>query len=126
MKAFTSDEELKRYFQELVQKRKALVGDDGSTLDTMLSADSADHFSITERQESVTNTQHEGVDEGGIVKVHGDHLVILRRGRLFTVAIGDQTLKPISAVDAFAPGIVSHHDWYDEMLIAGDTRGDRL
>src|SRR5690349_21782264 len=39
--------------------------------------------------ESVTNVQHAGVDEGGIVKVHGDHLVILRRGRLFTVDIRD-------------------------------------
>ena len=37
------------------------------------------------KEESVTNMQTAGVDEGGIVKVHGDHLVILRRGRLFTV-----------------------------------------
>jgi uncharacterized secreted protein with C-terminal beta-propeller domain len=41
------------------------------------------------KNESVTNVQHAGVDEGGIVKLHGDHLVILRRGRLFTVRIGD-------------------------------------
>src|SRR5439155_19904322 len=39
-------------------------------------------------QGAITNTQHAGVDEGGIVKLHGDHLVILRRGRLFTIAIG--------------------------------------
>ena len=25
-------------------------------------------------EESVTNVQHAGVDEGGIVKLHGDHL----------------------------------------------------
>ena len=42
------------------------------------------------KEDAVTNVQHAGVDEGGIVKVHGDHLVILRRGRLFTVAIGDR------------------------------------
>src|SRR5262245_19998699 len=30
--------------------------------------------------DSVTNVQHAGVDEGGIVKLHGDYLVILRRG----------------------------------------------
>jgi uncharacterized secreted protein with C-terminal beta-propeller domain len=35
--------------------------------------------------ESITNVQHAGVDEGGIVKVHGDHLVILRRGRVFAL-----------------------------------------
>ena len=35
--------------------------------------------------ESITNVQTAGVDEGGIVKRAGDHLVILRRGRLFPV-----------------------------------------
>lgn len=70
--------------------------------------------------ESVTNVQHAGVDEGGIVKTHGDHLVVLRRGRLFTVRIGDGDLRPVSAVDAFAPGIDPQGAWYDEMLLAGD------
>jgi hypothetical protein len=70
---------------------------------------------------SVTNVQHAGVDEGGIVKVHGDHLVILRRGRLFTVAIGDRQLKPVSSIDAFGPNIEPRGAWYDEMLVAGDT-----
>jgi len=70
--------------------------------------------------ESVTNTQTAGVDEGGIVKVHGDHLVMLRRGRLFTVAIGDRRLTPVSAIDAFAPGSDGRGAWYDEMLVYGD------
>src|SRR5688500_14184241 len=56
-------------------------------------------------EDSVTNVQHAGVDEGGIVKVHGDHLVVLRRGRLFTVNIRDQQLKPVAAADAFGNGI---------------------
>ncbi|MBX3162318.1 MAG: beta-propeller domain-containing protein [Deltaproteobacteria bacterium] len=71
--------------------------------------------------ESITNTQHAGVDEGGIVKVHGDHLVILRRGRLFTVKIGDDALTPLAHADAFGPGIDPNDAWYDEMLISGDT-----
>lgn len=70
--------------------------------------------------ESVTNVQHAGVDEGGIVKVHGDHLVILRRGRLFTVEIGDSVLRPVSAVDAFPRGMEPGRTWYDELLVAGD------
>ena len=73
------------------------------------------------RDESVTNVQHAGVDEGGIVKVHGDYLVILRRGRLFTVAVGDRQLKPIAAIDAFGPDVDPRGTWYDEMLISGDT-----
>jgi hypothetical protein len=70
--------------------------------------------------ESVTNVQHAGVDEGGIVKVHGDHLVVLRRGRLFTVRIGGDALQPVSTVDAFGPGIEPDGAWYDEMILAGD------
>jgi hypothetical protein len=71
-------------------------------------------------EESVTNVQHAGVDEGGIVKLHGDHLVVLRRGRLFTVAVGDGALKPVSAIDAFGPDIDPRNTWYDEMLVSGD------
>ena len=71
--------------------------------------------------DSVTNVQHAGVDEGGIVKLHGDHLVILRRGRLFTVSVRDRTLTPVSTADAFGPGIDPAGAWYDEMLISGDT-----
>jgi len=71
--------------------------------------------------ESVTNVQHAGVDEGGIVKLHGDYLVILRRGRLFTVAVNDRQLKPVSVADAYGPGIAPRGAWYDEMLMWGNT-----
>jgi hypothetical protein len=69
---------------------------------------------------SVTNVQHAGVDEGGIVKMHRNHLVVLRRGRLFTVAIGDNDLRPVSMIDAYAPDINPSGTWYDEMLVAGN------
>jgi len=69
--------------------------------------------------DSVTNVQHAGVDEGGIVKLHGEHLVILRRGRLFTVEASG--LRPVSAVDAFGPDVDPRGAWYDEMLIWQDT-----
>lgn len=52
---------------------------------------------------SITNTQKAGVDEGGIVKRAGDYLVVLRRGRLFTIRDGDDALTPVAAIDAFAP-----------------------
>ncbi|HEY0153604.1 MAG TPA: beta-propeller domain-containing protein [Longimicrobium sp.] len=69
---------------------------------------------------AVTNNQHQGVDEGGIVKTHGDHLVILRRGRLFTVRVGGSRLTPVSSVDVFGPGIDPEDGWYDEMLVSQD------
>ena len=126
MKAFSSEEELARYFRELAEKQKRLE----RSMQKSVAADSvgnaaplamAESKAKAKDEESVTNVQHAGVDEGGIVKVHGNHLVVLRRGRLFTVAIGDGALKPISAVDAFAPDIDPRSTWYDEMLISGNT-----
>lgn len=72
-----------------------------------------------DNDESITNTQEAGVDEGGIVKAHGDHLVVLRRGRLFTVEVGDDQLRPTSKIDV-SPA-KGHDAWYDEMLISGNT-----
>lgn len=71
---------------------------------------------------NITNVQTVGVDEGGIVKVHGWHLVVLRRGRLFTVDTRDGRLVHSDTSDAFAPGdTTSAGAWYDEMLVTGDT-----
>jgi len=68
--------------------------------------------------ESITNTQEAGVDEGGIVKQAGDYLVVLRRGRLFTIRIGGDALAPAGMIDVFPPGKKDPGDtWYDEMLI---------
>src|SRR5450830_502911 len=74
-----------------------------------------------EAAESVTNVQTAGVDEGGIVKLHGKHLAMLRRGKLFTVQVGGNALQPVSSLDAYAPGSDPSGSWYDEMLIDGDT-----
>ena len=124
MDAFKSEAELVRYFRELAEKQRR---EQRVTYDALVNtqnagpAPSVAKAEATKEPESVTNTQHAGVDEGGIVKVHGDHLVVLRRGRLFTVAIGDGALKPISSVDAFAPDLDPSSTWYDEMLVSGDT-----
>ncbi|HEY2347129.1 MAG TPA: beta-propeller domain-containing protein [Xanthomonadaceae bacterium] len=67
---------------------------------------------------AITNVQTQGVDEGDIVKQYGDYLIVLRRGRLFTVRIGGDALQPASAVNAYAPDVDPDGTWYDEMLIA--------
>jgi len=69
--------------------------------------------------ESITNVQEQGVDEGDIVKAYKDYLIILRRGRIFTVHLKDknkQVLDPISMIDAYPKGCTLG-TWYDEMLI---------
>ncbi|MCA1628855.1 MAG: beta-propeller domain-containing protein [Acidobacteria bacterium] len=133
LRPFRSELELKGYFRDLAEKQKrewakrrrmSGASSNATALEPMVAADSGDVSKSAERakeEDSVTNTQHAGVDEGGIVKLHGDHLVVLRRGRLFTVAIGGDELKPVSAVDAFAPDIDPRSTWYDEMLVSQDT-----
>jgi len=121
MKPFSSNRELERYLREAAEKyRRARAGQ----VQNVVMVSSAETVMVSSSQgpdESVTNTQHAGVDEGGIVKLHGNHLVILRRGRLFTVAIGNGALHPVSSIDAFGPEIDPNKAWYDEMLISGDT-----
>jgi hypothetical protein len=134
LKAFASEEELAELFKGWAAEYAARRRDEAarraqapSGIGAMQSAPapaSAPAMAAKEglaagaAADSVTNVQHAGVDEGGIVKLHGEHLVILRRGRLFTVRVGDRDLKPVSAVDAFAPDINPSGAWYDEMLIA--------
>ena len=129
MKAFTSEQELTNYLKKLAEEQKRRVRDRAAATEQSAAAPAPSVAGVTDaftlaksaETESVTNTQHTGVDEGDIVKVHGDHLVILRRGRLFTVAIGDGQLKPVSTVDAFGSEIDPAQTWYDEMLISADT-----
>jgi hypothetical protein len=69
---------------------------------------------------SITNNQEAGVDEGAIVKAHGDHLIVLRRGRLFSIRVGLAEVVPVSRIDVTPPR-GSKDTWYDEMLIHGNT-----
>ncbi len=125
LKLFRSQEEFQRYLDELatmVSKRSRAQGKAASDSPPAGAAPAPAAAAKSEAKgaDGITNNQEAGVDEGDIVKVHGDHLVVLRRGRLFTVAIGSRELHPVSMVDASAPGTTTQ-GWYDEMLVQGDT-----
>jgi hypothetical protein len=68
----------------------------------------------------ITNNQQAGVDEGDVVKARGETLVILRRGRLFTVSTAGGRLQAVDSINAYPPGVNPEDDWYDEMLVSGD------
>ncbi|MGH9871581.1 MAG: beta-propeller domain-containing protein [Pyrinomonadaceae bacterium] len=127
MKSFRSEQELKSYFRELAKKqeedRRVLQQAQPTSVAGVAANSAAPNEMVAKEKdgESITNTQQAGVDEGGIVKLHGDHLVVLRRGRLFTVKVGAGALQPISTVDAFGPEINPSSTWYDEMLVSADT-----
>ncbi|HKB69026.1 MAG TPA: beta-propeller domain-containing protein [Pyrinomonadaceae bacterium] len=125
MRPFPSEQELANYLRELAKRQRGRLDDMKAESNIAgIAGDSAPQPTAVAKSkaaESITNTQQAGVDEGGIVKLHGDHLVVLRRGRLFTVKISDGALEPISSVDAFGPEINPNSTWYDEMLVSDDT-----
>ena len=135
MATFVSDKQLKAYIADAMrraQRGRGGVGY-GSNTGELASAEpapppadapaqesqTAAKSSDGDDRESITNTQEAGVDEGGIVKAHGDFLIVLRRGRLFSVRLRAGEVVPVSTVDVTPPG--RHHDaWYDEMLVSDD------
>lgn len=127
MRAFRSEQELTNFLKELAEKQRRetrrAYGNQAGLADAPAPTAAMSEQSVAKSKddESVTNVQHAGVDEGGIVNLHGDHLVVLRRGRLFTVKVGDGALKPISVADSFGPDINPSATWYDEMLVSDDT-----
>jgi beta propeller domain-containing protein len=132
MTAFHSDAELAKYLHEVAAKqRRVMRMYDRVTLSASLpapaSAANAKASAGADQEESITNVQHAGVDEGGIVKAHGNYLVVLRRGRLFTVSIEGGDLRPTSVVDSFGPDINPCATWYDENVgVEEHHRRDRI
>jgi len=127
MPSFSTEAELKTWLKAHVPVvREAAAADaaatDGAAADAPMEA-AAPAPKLQAREagaddEGITNNQVAGVDEGGIVKVSGEHLVILRRGRLFTVSTAGGGLKPVDSIEAYPPGVDARADWYDEMLFA--------
>ena len=73
--------------------------------------------------ETITNNQEQGVDEGGIVKNIGDALVVLRKGRLYAVSVAQAgSPQQTDTVPVALSDELNNSVWYDEMLV----RGDRL
>ena len=62
-----------------------------------------------------------GVDAGDMAQAVGDHLVILRRGRLFSISTTGDDLRVVQSIDAFAPGAIALRDWTRQMFVVGDT-----
>lgn len=70
--------------------------------------------------ETITNNQEAGVDEGGIVKNIDGALVILRKGRLYAVSIATAGAPAQTDSIAVAPSAALNSNvWYDEMLVRG-------
>ena len=133
LQAFASEQEISALFQKWSEERARRMAEERSRADSRAMRREAAPRAVQPEAaqilaspaaptaESITNVQHAGVDEGGIVKVHGDHLVILRRGRLFTVNVRDRQLRNVAAANAFGGDVDPKGAWYDELLISGNT-----
>jgi hypothetical protein len=124
---FRSDEDLRQFLKRRLAARSRAVDAVAAPPPAPPAAAMAGAADVTETAVSqarskpgITNTQEAGVDEGDIVKMRGDTMIILRRGRLFTVSLAHGGMRPVDSIDAYAPGVDARDDWYDEMLIAGD------
>jgi hypothetical protein len=123
--SFRSDEELRAFLRRAAERRaqpaesESMADGGAQAAPPTVSAPAAVTGSRV-RSDGITNNQEAGVDEGGIVKNWGDMLVILRRGRLFTVSVAGGGMRPIDSINAFPPGVSGRGDWYDEMLVSGD------
>jgi Beta propeller domain len=122
--AFRSDAELLAFLKRHVSHARASMPTPappamvGAQMDEAM----ANTATVTAEKASggITNNQEAGVDEGDIVKVSGDILIVLRRGRLFTLSIARGGMHPLDAINAYPPGVDARDDWYDELLVAGD------
>lgn len=85
----------------------------------------ADEVSVTGMrasvQQSITNNQEAGVDEGDIVKAYDRFLVVLMHGRLMSLDTGGGAgqLRLIDRIDAYHKA--DEESWIDEVLIFKDT-----
>jgi uncharacterized secreted protein with C-terminal beta-propeller domain len=120
--AFHSYDELRQFLRKHRPPRRRMLNE--AVAEAAPASQGADNAPVVTAQKAasagITNNQEAGVDEGDIVKMHGDIMVILRRGRLFAVSLAHGGMMPVDAIDAYAPGVDARADWYDEMLIAGN------
>ncbi len=115
--SFSSEEDFLEYMENLPSSGGTWFGDDENQA---VDAAEGDASAPPPENEEITNNQEEGVDEGGIVKNVGDYLVVLRRGRLFSVDVADSGEAQLADSIRVAPSEdLNSGVWYDEMLVQG-------
>ncbi|WP_299324042.1 beta-propeller domain-containing protein [Parasphingopyxis sp.] len=124
LRAFESESELTAYLERLRESNRR-ARNEAYDMEGGVAEDAAAELAPVPTvaqadEESITNNQTADVDEGGIVKRRGDLLIVLRRGRLFTISTAGGEMRAIDHIDAFPPGASGGASWYDEMLVRGD------
>ncbi|MGZ8336914.1 MAG: beta-propeller domain-containing protein [Allosphingosinicella sp.] len=125
LRRFASAQEFQRYVAALERRQQTVMNESASFDVAQAPAAPAVEARAAPEEPGnpeITNNQTVGVDEGGIVKQIGRHLVILQDGRLFSAALGERAGAPLRLADRIdvyrSPENAA--SWYDEMLVLGD------
>jgi hypothetical protein len=137
--AFGSEAEMQLYFSKIfadleshrIAAEKVVSSAAGSIESSAPSASPSDSSGADEdtepsspsastTNETITNNQEVGVDEGGIVKNIGDSLVILRHGQLFAAKTNPSAPIQTDHMAVARNEALAGSVWYDEMLVKGD------
>lgn len=121
LEKFASQDDFETYvkgaLKTATEKQKSQSDSSGGIAADAPTTASPSAESDTQGNDSITNNQEAGVDEGGIVKKQNDHLLILRRGHLASVKVhADGKLEQISYLEVPAAGL-DNSAWYDELLV---------
>ena len=124
LRRFASADEFQRYLRTVQRAQRRVSMNEATDLalapPAPAQAQAAGEAGVANPE--ITNNQTIGVDEGGIVKQVGNHLVILQDGRLFSAALGAGEGAPLRLADRIdvyrSPETAA--SWYDEMLVMGN------
>lgn len=132
--AFSSEAALDGYVREIETRAEAdsraqqaaaeayskCIGGRGVTADAGAAPKGASPAPEAAENETITNNQEAGVDEGGIVKNVGGSLVVLRKGRLYVVDVAGAAPVLVDSMRVARNDALNASVWYDEMLVKGD------
>lgn len=117
LEPFGTEEDLVAYLETLPAGSHGVPGGEGEAASDTAGVAAAP----APTNESITNVQEQGVDEGDIVKNVGDSLLVLRQGRLYAVSVAvPGTPVQTGSVRVAASEALNDGVWYDEMLVDGD------
>ncbi len=130
LEKFDSDDSFDDFMAAIEDERSGGGGAGGNNQDSMNGDDFADDGAAPEQDagasddpdnEDITNTQEEGVDEGGIVKNIGDYLIVLRQGALYSVDVSESgDTHQVDGIEVAGEEALNQGVWYDEMLVRGN------
>lgn len=129
LQRFASAAEFQRYLRIVRERRREVMNDAVADMSVSAppppaeaAAGDAGRVAGEPGNPEITNNQTVGVDEGGIVKQIGNHLVVLQDGRLFSADLGRSEGAPLRLTDRLdvyrSPATAA--SWYDEMLVLGN------